>query len=593
MRFSFLHIIILLWLGLSFSQNANLAKTFFDDGDYEKALIEYQKLIKKQPYRSDYILNAVKCHQELEQFDNAEQLLLSSLKPTTRNPHFIVELGYNLDLQKDSIGAKSHYQKAIKQISSKPNYANVIGRAFEKYNLLNYAEQTYLLGIELNPKSNLDFQLARVYGQRNKIEKMFDSYLSTLEKNKTLESTIQRYISQFINSDPTSENNKLLRIALLKKLQANPLTLWNEQLSWLYVQQQEYDKAFRQEKAVFKRSEEPNLNRIFDLALTAINNGKTEEAKEVFLFIAEQPLESSTALKVKEYLLEIAVLEATNYEPVANQYKQVFSEQGINAHTIELQLDYCSLLAFKMNQAQAAIEFLKNNKEQRLGRFNKARYNMLLADILVVDNKFNQALIYYSKIQRSLKNNVISQEARFKVAKTSYFKGDFDWALQQVKVLKESTSQLIANDALDLHLLISDHKQGTDDLPLALEKYAAADLLAFQGKNNEAIEKLNLLITHYKGQPIEDDAYYLQAQLFEKEKIIEKAVTNYEFIINNLKESIFIDNALFKLGKLHLDELNKPEKAKEYFELLLFNHADSIHFVEAQKLYRKLRGDDI
>jgi outer membrane protein assembly factor BamD (BamD/ComL family) len=66
---------------------------------------------------------------------------------------------------------------------------------------------------------------------------------------------------------------------------------------------------------------------------------------------------------------------------------------------------------------------------------------------LVFDEKFNQALIYYSQIQNKIKNDPIAQEARFKVARTSYFKGDFAWAQTQLDILKKSTSQLIANDA--------------------------------------------------------------------------------------------------------------------------------------------------
>ena len=73
------------------------------------------------------------------------------------------------------------------------------------------------------------------------------------------------------------------------------------------------------------------------------------------------------------------------------------------------------------------------------------------------------------------------QEARFKSARTSYYKGDFDWAENQLKVLKASTSQLIANDALDLQLLITDHKFG-DSLQTPLRLYAKADFLTFQNK---------------------------------------------------------------------------------------------------------------
>jgi len=217
---------------------------------------------------------------------------------------------------------------------------------------------------------------------------------------------------------------------------------------------------------------------------------------------------------------------------------------------------------------------------------------MKLADILVAEGKFNQALINYSKIQRHLKNNTLSQEARFKVAKTSYYKGDFDWALQQLKVLKTSTSQLIANDALDLHLLINDHIN-EDSLHVALKKYAKADLLAFQNKKEASIIILTDILNQHPVNKIVDDVLFLQGKLLEEQSNYKKAVSNYERIINTLKESVFIDDALFRLAYLHLNTFDEKEKAINYFKTILFNHADSIHFVEAQKMYRKLRGDSL
>ncbi|MGB0974725.1 MAG: tetratricopeptide repeat protein, partial [Flavobacteriaceae bacterium] len=175
-------------------------------------------------------------------------------------------------------------------------------------------------------------------------------------------------------------------------------------------------------------------------------------------------------------------------------------------------------------------------------------------------------------------------------AKTSYYKGDFDWALQQLKVLKTSTSQLIANDALNLHLLINDHIL-EDSLHVALKKYAKADLQAFQNKNTEAIATLTDILNHHPVNKIVDDALFLQGQLYEQQQQYIKAQKNYERIINTLNESVFVDNALYKLAQLHLHHLNNPKKTLEYLEALLFNHADSIHFIEAQKLYRSLRSD--
>ncbi len=574
------------------AQNQELAKSFFEDGAYEKASLEYAKLIKKQPYRIDFVQKQAKCLQELKQFDKANKLLQKAMNSKYKRPQLWVDLGYNYTLQKDSVNAQKAYQKAIAAIQNNPNAAYSIGRAFENHNLLQEAKQVYTTAMQLSSKTNVHLQLAYVYGQLYEVQNMFNSYLNLMAKNKKIIPRVQQLISPFITSDAKNENNIKLKRSLFKKLQVQPNTLWNKQLSWLFAQQKQYDKAFVQEKAIYKRERE-TLQRLFNLALTAKDNHDFDTATEILNFIKIQKLERTTQIKVEELLLQLVqkTTPKKEYHTLTSRYKVVLDTFGINANTISIQLDYVDVLAFKIHKIPEALTFLKTNKNQRLNRFSKARYVMKYADVLVADGQFNNALINYSKIQKSLKNNVLSQEARFKVAKTSYYKGDFDWALQQLKVLKASTSQLIANDALDLHLLINEHVK-EDSLHIALKKYAKADLLAFQNKTDESITVLADILEMHKGDKIEDDVLFLQAKLLEAQGNDKAAIKNYKFIIKNLKESIFTDDAHYHLGALYL-KLGDKNAAKKEYEIILFKYPDSIYFVTAQKMYRKLRGDDI
>jgi tetratricopeptide (TPR) repeat protein len=245
-----------------------------------------------------------------------------------------------------------------------------------------------------------------------------------------------------------------------------------------------------------------------------------------------------------------------------------------------------------MNETDEAISFLEEALKQPLNSMEKAQVKLELGDVLVLKEQFNKALIYYTQIQRNLKNSTISQEARFKVAKTSYYKGDFKWAESQLKILKASTSQLIANDALDLKLLITDNKY-EDSLQIALKLYAKADLLSFQNRNDEAIILLNRILDEHKTEPIVAQALYKQAQLFEIKEQFNKAIVNYEAIIANYREGVLIDDAYFHLAEIYEKQLNQPDKAKELYEKIIFDHADSIYFVDARKRFRTLRGDAI
>ena len=225
-------------------------------------------------------------------------------------------------------------------------------------------------------------------------------------------------------------------------------------------------------------------------------------------------------------------------------------------------------------------------------KFQKAAIKLKLGDVHVFIGNYNRALIYFSQVQTSIKNHPLAQEARFKVAQTSYFKNDFKWAFAQLKVLKASTTQLIANDALDLFLIISDN-QPKDSLDLGLQLYAKADLLAYQNKNTQAIDTLQKVITAYKGQKIEDEALFKQASLYTKTKQFQKAIDSYTYIIALDKEGIFVDDSLYQIAEIYYNQLNNTEKASEYYQKIIFEHPSSIYLVDARKKYRKLRGDTI
>ncbi|MEM9678707.1 MAG: tetratricopeptide repeat protein, partial [Bacteroidota bacterium] len=387
--------------------------------------------------------------------------------------------------------------------------------------------------------------------------------------------------------------NTILRKLLLKKLQQQPDTYWYDLLSWLYVQEKAYTKSFTQEKALYRRNPE-SLERIIELALTALNDNADDIASEIFNYVIETSQDLAMVLTAHQYALDIETKNASKSEldQINTKYLDLFKTFGTFESTISLQLAYGNFLAFYYNQPEEASKFLKESIKLGVSPYQEAKVKLKLADILVLQERFNEALIFYSQIQNNLKNSTISQEARFKVAKTSYYKGDFDWAESQLKILKASTSQLIANDALDLKLLISDNKY-EDSTQTALRLYAKADLLAFQNKTVEAIAVLDQVLENHKGESITDQALFKQAKLFEKQKEYAKAEANYLNIIADYREDILADDAYYYLGKLYNNVLGRPEDAKPLYEKIIFEHEDSIYFVEARKKYRMLRGDAI
>ncbi|EZH71986.1 hypothetical protein ATO12_05060 [Aquimarina atlantica] len=594
MRFIFFYITLFFTFS-TIAQSEQLAKNYIQQGQYEKALSIYQKLYTKNPNRINYLLGLVESHQQLEHFDKAEGILKKRIEKTPNNAQILVELGHHYDLQGKTEQARTYYNKAIETYdNNNANHAYSLAQTFEKYSLLDEAALIYEKGMKNNPRANFNVQLAKIYGEQGKLEKMFDSYLALLRLQPNYINIVQRNFSDYITDNPTSEANVIFRKLLIKKLQQNPDILYNEMLSWLFVQQKEFKKAFIQEKAIYKRKQE-SPEGIIDLARIAISEKDIKSAVEILNYILETPASKDMKLTAHKIILKAKVDNASKKEhkTIIEQYNTVFEEYGKGRETIGLQIDYSHFLAFNQDKKQEAIRFLKDILDREpLSRFQSSRIKMKIADILVLDQKFNQALIYYTQVQNALKNNFLAQDARFKVAKTSYYKGDFAWAQTQLDVLKSSTSQLIANDAMELSLIISDNSL-EDSTQTALKIFAKADLLAFQNKNQDAIAMYEIILTQHKGEKIEDEAFLRQAKLFEKENQFEKAKINYLKIIEFYNDDILVDDAYYWLAELYANELGEPEKAKELYEKIIFNHADSIYFVEARKKYRTLRGDAI
>lgn len=590
---NFLLIIFLLITSISFSQSDALAKNYFEQGEFEKALNVYQRLTKSSPYRMDYFMGVVQSNQQLENFSEVEKLIKEKLADARNYPQLYVELGYNYSLQNKLDLAKNSYQEAILYIEANPSFAYSIGQTFQKYSLLEEAVATFEKAMELSDKIDFNMQLAQIYGEQGKLDKMFESYLNLIEKNQGFKSTAQRYFSMYVNEDPTNEANVILRRTLLQRSQQNPEVLYNELLSWLFIQQKEYKKAFTQEKAIYRRSGD-DLTRIVDLSYIAIADEDYESGREIINYVIENSFTPQNRLQGHQILMkmEVATARQKDYPAVEKKFEKLLEEFGRSKETYMLQIDYNHFLAFKNNKKEQAIDNLKSLVKERLTAYQESRVKMELADILVFDEKFNQALIFYSQIQRKVQNDALAQEARFKVARTSYFKGDFDWAQVQLDVLKKSTSQLIANDAMELSLLIKDNSI-EDSTQTALKKYARADLLALQERNNEAISALDEILLNHKGESIEDEALLKQGEIYEKMGEFTKAEANYLKIIQFYGEDILADDAHFRLATIYETELDQPQKAKEHYEQIIFNHADSIYFVEARKKFRMLRGDAI
>lgn len=573
-----------------FAQNEQLAINYFDKGEFEKAIISFDELLKNQQGNSFYFQKIIESYQQLQQYDQADKRLQERYAKY-KQPSLLVEIGYNYQLQKDAGKAKKFYEQAISKINENPSNVYAVANTFEKKVLLEYALESYNLAIKLEPKFKFNYQMAVIYGQLGKMDLMIDTFLEEAYSNQNNTIMIQNQLSRFMTEEAEETFNTVLRKALLVRAQKNQDIFWNQFLSWFFVQQKDYAKAFIQEKAIYRRDPE-SFSNIVNLAELAMEENEEETAKEIFAFVLENTQDLDLQIRAHYFLMESKIQKAPEkeYPAIKSELDLLVKKYGISPYTLSLQILQAHFATFNLKNPEEGKTILKRALELPLNKYQTADVKMELADILLYEEKFNQALIYYSQIEEDLKNDAVGHEASLKAAKTSYFKTDFEWALKQFKELKSASTQLIANDALELFLLINDNTVA-DSTQVGLKKFARGDYLLYQNKNKEALEQFQSILKEYKGQEIEDETLLRIGETYEKLGDYNAALAQYQGIIDNHKDGIYIDEALYFSAEIYNKKLKDTDKAKALYEQILFNHEDSIYFVEARKKFRQLRGD--
>jgi len=584
-------LILMLFVSLwAKAQNEQLANNYFDRGEFEKALVSYEELLKSQEGNFNYFQRTIECLQQLQQFEKAEKMLENRIDKYKQN-NLLVELGFNYQLQKNQEKANKYYNQAIDKIKKSANEVYGIAYVFERKALVDYALLAYQTALEKDARLPVNFQMATLYGQKGNTDLMIDMYLQEAYQNPQNLPLIQNQLSRFMTEEVDTSFNDSLRKALLLRAQKTQDVFWNDFLSWLFIQQKEYGKAFIQQKAIYKRNPDSFAN-IVNLGQMAIEDNDQDSATEILSFVLENTKDLELLIESHSYLIEMKIDHATekDYPAITAELESLIKEFGVSPYTLSLLKLEADFNAFHLNNSEKAKSILKSAMEMPINKYQLAEVKMELADILLFEEKFNQALIYYSQVDEDMSGDVVGQEASLKTAKTSYFKTDFQWASHQLKVLKSASSQLIANDALDLHLLISDNTV-EDSLQVALKKFARADFLLYQNKKKEALAGFQLILKEHKGEDIEPVTLLRIGKIYEKMGDYTNALANYDAIITNHKDCIYIDEALYFSAEIYNIQLKDTEKAKPLYEEMLTKHEDSIYYVDSRNKYRKLRGD--
>ncbi|THH39246.1 tetratricopeptide repeat protein [Neolewinella litorea] len=585
-----------LWLG---GQSNQLAQQYYMDGEYEKAA-ELYRALAEESYNSFYFDRYVSSLMNLRRYDEAESALKKQLKRTPEDLTLHVKYGQLLEQEFSEDKARKQYEEAIDNLRADKFQITQLANAFLVLTKYDYAIRTYERGTQLLKEDGaFSLNLGDLYRRKGDTGPMIANYLDAMAEDPRHARNVQTYFQRYLDADGLLEAQKQLYARIQQDRKENPL--YPEMLAWVAIQRKDYKGALRQVRALDRKLEE-NGERVLDLGHLAANDHDYETAIAAFDYVVEnKPPGSPFYLEAKRSGLltrRQAITDGYDYTEadlriLETAYMEFLQQFGRNPASARIAIQLAELEALYLNDLEQATQILQGVVDLNgVDETVRAEAKLALADYYLMQGEVWESTLLYSQVDKQFKEDLLGHEARFRNARLSYFRGDFEWAQSQFDVLKASTSRLIANDALDLSVFIMDNL-GLDTTATALQTYADAELLMFQNRYDEAFATLDGLLRDFPGHDLEDDVVYLRGRIYQKLRRYEDAAAQYRQVIDTYPESIRLDNALFALAGLFENELGNKEKAQELYETLFIDYSNSILAVEARKRYRILRGDAV
>ena len=592
---------LLFWAATGQAQQSQeqLASHYYSNGDFAQAAELYEQMYKRAPNKFYYQM-LFRSYLELEQWKDAERLAERRLRQFPKELDLYVDLGQVQERRGERKKALKSYDAAVDKIGYDTKQIADLCQAFETANHTEYAIQVYLAARK-KMKNEYAFvsELATLYERSGNYEAMMQEYFDLLDKQPRMMNQIQIALQRVLSETSNPKVSEGLRSALVQRVQQHPENhQYLEMMIWYSLQQKDFQFAMVQAKAVDARFLDQGGETLMRVANIAQSNQAYDVAQECYATVAKKGKEGPFYFDSRVGELDVQFARLNRNFPIENKklwallhdYEAALAELGKNEHTVPLMRNYADLMAYYADSLQRAADMLYDILDiPRLPHQLRDETKLALGDLLLFAGEVWDASLLYMQVEKANKNEVIGSMAKFKNAKLSYYNHDFLWAKTQLDVLRASTSKLIANDAMELSLLISDNME-EDSTFAMLERYAEADLLLYRNQLDSAWDAFESIATSALSHPLFDEVLLQKAKIRIRQERYQEADSLLGQLVTLYYYDILADDALLLQAQLNEERLNNPAKARECYEKILLDYPTSLYVDQARKKYNELKA---
>ena len=580
-----------------------IAEAYYNQGQFEKAERLFRKLARDKQYTPTIHKSYLKLMLSMEHYGAAEKYLKRAIKNYPGDLIYQVDMGILYRTKRDTIRMNKVLDALIIEVTEQaasekqPNSVRFLAQLLYDRNFSEKTLQAFKSGREVLGRPDLfSIELANLYRLSNKKEEMVGEYLNFLKYQPGHLDYVRNSLQLYLKESQDLDMLETRLYDFIQKEVGNPV--FNQLLVWTHLQQNNFSAALRHARALDRRLGN-NGDHIMNVGMIAYRNRDYEVAKKSFGYVLTDFRDGPNYTTASLYVLfsEESLLTETHpvnkkevhalivkYKAFASMSKDVFS-------IMEVQRRIALLQAFQLNEIEQAIETLTDLLARPVGRHKVvAHAKMDLADIYLLNEQPWESILLYGQVERMFKDEPLGYQAKLKSARLSYYKGDFELAQSSLDILKLATSREIANDAIDLSMLIRNNTV-FDTTDFVMQQYANIELMLFQNQKEEGLVAMDSMLIKCEGHAIVDELLYLKAGTLREIGRFTEALAALELINNRYYLGILGDDALFLKGTIEQDDIGDKEKAMATYTDLLRQFPGSIYVSEARSRFRKLRGD--
>ncbi len=587
-----------------------LAQSYEQAGNFEQALRLFNELYTKDSSNVVYFDGMRRSYLQLKKYDEAAALIRRRLAVTPGDVNLIATLGSVYYKAGEEARASEEWERAIAVAPQNGSVYRAVASMLVENRLLDKAAEVYRRArTACNDPNLFTIELAQLLAVTMDYGGATAEYLRWLRQNPMQLGFVQGRMTAYTGK----EEGRLAAVEAVKaELRRDENLQLYQLLGWLYLEGKKFADALDVYRKIDQISK-AHGGEIYGFAERALKEHAFEVAARAYREAIDVPVSAArmpyakygyaSALKELSGLpdssrslvappAQYPVAESqTRYAEAIDCFRQVIKDYPRSEFSARSYYQIGLIQFEKVFDLDASLASFEQVEREFPGA-PVIRYDVGLKIGAVLEAKGDtaKAAIRFRVVAGAPDATPDQQdEATYRLAELAFYGGRVQQAMDFLNTIALNLKADYANDAL---LLLSFLQENLNTTPSALAEYGAAEFLARQQKNTEAIAMFLDVIEKNPRALLVDDALLRVGTLQTQTRRYADALASYDRLLTQFKESsIALDRAQFSIGEIYQFGLNDKARAIAAYEKLLANYPQSLLVELARKRIRELRGD--